>query len=163
MQGEIEKTELVVEVKFDPATKNVLAERFYSEGALHRLGDLPAVIKYDPETGIPIEHAFYKSGKLHRIGKPAWLEFDPVSGVTTRESYAVNGMIHRDGDYPATILRHHKTGRKLSETYAVENLWHRKNGPAKIHYNPDTGAVTERVYFNRGRQRAAKPKPLRFD
>ncbi len=159
MANKLEKTELTVEVEFDPATKNVVSERFFLQGQLHRAGDLPAWIKYDAATGKPIEIRFYKHGKLHRPRKPALIEIDPETDVIVKEQFIIHGVTHRDGDYPAIIVRDRRTGTTLAETYMVENMWHRKSGPAKIYYDPETAKVYQQTYFHYGQQRrASKPK-----
>ena len=159
MANKLEKAELTVEVEYDPVTKNVVSERFFLDGQLHREGDLPASIKYDAATGKPVEVRFYKHGELHRPGKPALLEIDPETDVIFKEQYFIRGVTHRDGDYPAIIVRDRRTGTILAETYVVEDMWHRKSGPAKIYYDPATGKVSEQTYFHYGQQRrASKPK-----
>lgn len=89
--------EYVVVKGYESSQHNeLLTEKHYKNGLLHRDGDEPASIKWVDvhKSGVWIDtQDYYKDGLLHRDGdEPASIKYDG-DGAVERECYANNGVI----------------------------------------------------------------------
>lgn len=61
-------------------------------GALHRVGDEPALVVRDKNTGVDVREEYYLEGKRYRILNPAVIERDSETGFVVREEFYRNDI-----------------------------------------------------------------------
>ena len=147
------------EKRFDPETGKLVFQVFFKDGEAHRDGDKPAIMEFDPCTDMLVGELYCMSGKDHRENGPAHIKRDAATGKTTFELWKQHGKDHRADGKPACIFRNPATNVIYMEKYYVRDKLHRKDGPAIIVRDENTGEILEQTYYLDG----AKLENLPFD
>jgi hypothetical protein len=164
----------IVEQEFDSRFHALLRESWKNKQGVLDRSNGPAVIEFNPETYAVARESWYRDGALHRDNGPAYVEYN-LYGRTLTEVWYKNGVCGRDdhpsrrGAYrgtsggPAVVEYDPTTRRSIREEWRTlpgGNL-HRKNGPAVIERDSETGTITKAAWFQGGRAITVRPKTRR--
>lgn len=89
---------------------------------------------------------WYQDGELSRSNGPAVTIWDADTGQKLSETWCLKGMVHRRGGPASIQYVEGQPGKVYMEEWSINDQLYRIGGPARTVYDPETGKPVSTTY-----------------